>query len=85
VRKSLQGFTEDLANDISPDIAAHVAPSFEKAKPSRAALNNTASATPSGEATAGGTVTITNHPPQAQRAPKTRDDIADGIRLAPSI
>lgn len=39
VRDSLEGFTDDLANDISPDIAAHVAPTFEKAKPSRDALN----------------------------------------------
>lgn len=86
VRKSLQGFTEDLANDVSPDIAASVSTSFEKAKPSRKSLDQLASFAPAvGEQRNGGTVNITNYYPQAQRDSKTRDDVADGIRLASSI
>jgi phage-related protein len=86
VRKSLQGFTEDLANDVSPDIAASVSTSFEKAKPSRKSLDQLASLTPApGDQRSGGTVNITNYYPQAQRDSKVRDDVADGIRLASSI
>jgi len=85
VRGSLEGFTDDLANDISPDIAAHVAPTFEKAKPSRDALNTLSSVAAGSKASTGGTVNITNYYPQAQSDSKTRDDVADGIRLASSI
>jgi len=85
VRDSLEGFTDDLAKDISPDIAAHVAPTFEKVKPSRDALNTLSSVAAGSKASTGGTVNITNYYPQAQRDSKTRDDVADGIRLASSI
>lgn len=85
VRDSLEGFTDDLAKDISPDIAAHVAPTFEKVKPSKGALNAISSAVGDNVRAAGGTVNITNYYPQAQRDSKTRDDVADGIRLASSI
>lgn len=85
VRKSLEGFTDDLADDVSPDIAASVSASFEKSKPSQKALNEVASAAPQGPAGSGSTVNITNYYPTKQSDSKTRDDVADGIRLASSI
>lgn len=87
VRKSLQGFTEDLQKDVAPHIAASVSTSFEKTKPSKDRLNAIASSTFQGgqERRPGGSVTIVNNYPQAQRDSKTRDDVADGIRLASSI
>lgn len=85
VRKSLEGFTDDLANDVSPDIAASVSASFEKSKPSQKALNEISSAAQNGPAGAGSTVNITNYYPTKQSDSKTRDDVADGIRLASSI
>lgn len=87
VRKSLQGFTEDLQKDVAPHIAASVSTSFEKTKPSKDRLNAIASSTLQGDQgrRPGGSVTIVNNYPQAQRDSKTRDDVADGIRLASSI
>ncbi|MBF1307890.1 MAG: hypothetical protein HXN00_00380 [Porphyromonadaceae bacterium] len=85
VRKSLEGFTDDLADDVSPDIAASVSASFEKSKPSQKALNEISSSAPNGPAGAGSTVNITNYYPTKQSDSKTRDDVADGIRLASSI
>lgn len=87
VRKSLQGFTEDLQKDVAPHIAASVSTSFEKTKPSKDRLNAIANSTLQAgqERRPGGSVTIVNNYPQAQRDSKTRDDVADGIRLASSI
>ena len=87
VRKSLQGFTEDLQKDVAPHIAASVSASFEKTKPAKDRLNSIAKSTIQGERSRqqGGSVTIVNNYPQAQRDSKTRDDVADGIRLAASI
>ena len=87
VRKSLQGFTEDLQKDVAPHIAASVSTSFEKTKPSKDRLNSIANSTLQGAQgqRMGGSVTIVNNYPQAQRDSKTRDDVADGIRLAASI
>ena len=87
VRKSLQGFTEDLQKDVAPHIAASVSTSFEKTKPSKDRLNAIANSTLQAgqERRPGGSVTIVNNYPQAQRDSKTRDDVADGIRLAASI
>ena len=87
VRKSLQGFTEDLQKDVAPHIAASVSTSFEKVKPSKDRLNSIASSALQGGQVQrpGGSVTIVNNYPQAQRDSKTRDDVADGIRLAASI
>ena len=87
VRKSLQSFTDDLQHDIAPDIAASVSASFEKTKPSKDRLNSIAKSTiRDGQSRQqGGSVTIVNNYPQARRDSKTRDDVADGIRLAASI
>ena len=86
VRKSLQSFTEDLSKDVAPEIAASVSTSFEKARPRKDSLNALASSSSvQDERRTAGTVNITNYYPQAQSDSKTRDDVADGIRLASSI
>jgi len=85
VRKSLEGFTDDLARDVSPDIAASVSTSFKKTSPSRGSLNEIAAVAPKAPVGSGSTVNITNYYPTKQTDSKTRDDVADGIRLASSI
>ena len=86
VRKSLQSFTEDLSSDVAPEIAASVSASFEKVNPRKDSLNALASSSSvQDERRTAGTVNITNYYPQAQSDSKTRDDVADGIRLASSI
>lgn len=85
VRKSLEGFTDALADDVSPDIAASVSASFSKSKPSQKPPNEVAPAAPNGSSSTGSTVNITNYYPTEQADSKTRDDVADGIRLASSI
>ena len=85
MRKSLEGFTDDLADDVSPDIAASVSASFSKSKPSQKPTNEVTPAAPNGSSSTGSTVNITNYYPTEQADSKTRDDVADGIRLASSI
>ena len=84
VKDSLQGLTDDLSDEVGPDMSATVSADYEKTISSK--FNDTfgSSELPHGSRS-GTTVNITNNYPQAQSDSKTRDDVADGIRLASSI
>ena len=84
VRDSLQGFTDDLSRDVAPDMTASMSANFDKSVTSKE--NPTyGDEEPGRRPTGGASVTIVNNYPQKQPDSKTRDDVADGIRLASSI
>ena len=84
VRASLRGFTDDLSREVAPDMSATVKANYEKTTPVKE--NPTYGDEESELHTGGGaSVTIVNNYPQKQSDSKTRDDVADGIRLASSI
>ena len=85
VRSSLQGLTEDLAKPATIGLSANVQP-----LPARA---STGRPNPAPESTgsfdkgsqSGATINITNNYPQAKPDSKTRDEVAEGLRLAAII
>ena len=84
VRSSLQGFTEDLTKPATIGLSASVRP-----LPASAAAGRPNPAPTSGPftkgASSGATINITNNDPQAQPDSKTRDEVAEGLRLAAII
>lgn len=85
VRSSLQGLTEDLTKPATIGLSADVQP-----LPARA---STGRPNPAPESTgsfdkgsrSGATINITNNYPQAKPDSKTRDEVAEGLRLAAII
>ena len=85
VRASLTGLTEDLAKPATIGLSANVQP-----LPARA---STGRPNPAPESTgsfdkgsrSGATINITNNYPQAKPDSKTRDEVAEGLRLAAII
>lgn len=85
VRSSLQGLTEDLSKPATIGLSADVRP-----LPARA---STGRPNPAPESTgsfdkgsrSGATINITNNYPQAKPDSKTRDEVAEGLRLAAII
>ena len=84
VRDSLEGFTDDLSDNFAPDLAATVSADYSKSVGTSKSYGENVSGLVS-TVGRGATVNIVNNYPQAQRDSKTRDDVADGIRLASSI
>lgn len=85
VRDSLEGFTNTLSRDVAPEISATVSGNYEKSVKRQFGNMDLEAPAQSGRTSGGTTVNITNNYPQAQRDSKTRDDVADAIRLAASI
>ena len=84
VRKSLAGLTEDIAKPATVGLNANVRPLPARASTGRVTSSGTVSAAePFNKSNLGGaTINITNHYPQAKPDSKTRDEVAEGLRLA---
>lgn len=85
VRSSLQGLTEDLTKPATIGLSADVQP-----LPARASTGRPNPAPESSRAfdkgsRSGATINITNNYPQAKPDSKTRDEVAEGLRLAAII
>lgn len=84
VRKSLAGLTEDIAKPATIGLSANVRPLPARASTGRVTSSGSISASePFHKSNLGGaTINITNHYPQAKPDSKTRDEVAEGLRLA---
>lgn len=84
VRKSLAGLTEDIAKPATIGLNANVRPLPARASTGRVTSSGSVSASePFHKSNLGGaTINITNHYPQAKPDSKTRDEVAEGLRLA---
>ena len=85
VRSSLQGLTEDLAKPATIGLSANVQPLPARASTGRP---NPAPESPGSfdkGSRSGATINITNNYPQAKPDSKTRDEVAEGLRLAAII
>lgn len=84
VRKSLAGLTEDIAKPATVGLSANVRPLSASASTGRVTSSGSVSASePFNKSNLGGaTINITNHYPQAKPDSKTRDEVAEGLRLA---
>lgn len=82
VRSSLQGLTEDLTKPATIGLSADVQPLPARASTGRPAPESSSSGAFDKSNQSGATINITNNYPQAQPDSKTRDEVAQGIRLA---
>ncbi len=85
VRSSLQGLTEDLSKPATIGLSANVQPLPARASAGRP---NPAPESPGSfdkGSRSGATINITNNYPQAKPDSKTRDEVAEGLRLAAII
>ena len=85
VRSSLQGLTEDLTKPATIGLSADVQPLPARASAGRP---NPAPESPGSfdkGSRSGATINITNNYPQAKPDSKTRDEVAEGLRLAAII
>lgn len=85
VRSSLQGLTEDLTKPATIGLSANVQPLPARASTGRP---NPAPESPGAfdkGSRSGATINITNNYPQAKPDSKTRDEVAEGLRLAAII
>lgn len=84
VRKSLAGLTEDIAKPATIGLSASVRPLPASASTGRVTSSGSVSSSePFHKSNLGGaTINITNHYPQAKPDSKTRDEVAEGLRLA---
>lgn len=85
VRASLQGLTEDLSKPATIGLNANVQPLPARASTGRP---NPAPESPGSfdkGSRSGATINITNNYPQAKPDSKTRDEVAEGLRLAAMI
>lgn len=84
VRSSLTGLTEDIAKPATIGLDANVRPLPARASTGRVTSSGSVSASePFHKSNLGGaTINITNHYPQAKPDSKTRDEVAEGLRLA---
>lgn len=88
VRGSLQGLTDDLTKPatIGLNATANVKPmQGASARGGKFKSSSTAANGIDKQNQSGATINITNHYPQAKADSKTRDEVAEGIRLAALI
>lgn len=85
VRSSLQGLTEDLTKPATIGLSANVQPLPARASTGRPSSAVTSSGSFDKSNQSGATINITNNYPQAKPDSKTRDEVAEGLRLAAII
>ena len=85
VRSSLQGLTEDLTKPATIGLSADVQPLPARASTGRPNPAPEASGSFDKGSRSGATINITNNYPQAKPDSKTRDEVAEGLRLAAII
>lgn len=82
VRSSLQGLTEDLSKPATIGLSANVQPLPARASTGRPNPAPESSGSFDKGSRSGATINITNNYPQAKPDSKTRDEVAEGLRLA---
>lgn len=85
VRSSLQGLTEDLTKPATIGLSADVQPLPAMASAGRPNPAPESSVSFDKGSRSGATINITNNYPQAKPDSKTRDEVAEGLRLAAII
>jgi len=85
VRSSLQGLTEDLTKPATIGLNADVQPLPARASAGRPNPAPESSGSFDKGSRSGATINITNNYPQAKPDSKTRDEVAEGLRLAAII
>ena len=85
VRASLTGLTEDLAKPATIGLSANVQPLPARASTGRPTPEPESSGSFDKGSRSGATINITNNYPQAKPDSKTRDEVAEGLRLAAII
>nr|DAE19576.1 MAG TPA: Minor tail protein [Siphoviridae sp. ctvv53] len=85
VRSSLQGLTEDLSKPATIGLSANVQPLPARASTGRPNPAPESSGSFDKGSRSGATINITNNYPQAKPDSKTRDEVAEGLRLAAII
>lgn len=85
VRDSLRGLTEDLAKPATIGLNANVQPLPARSSTGRPNPAPESSGSFDKGSRSGATINITNNYPQAQPDSKTRDEVAEGMRLAAII
>lgn len=85
VRSSLQGLTEDLTKPATIGLSANVQPLPARASTGRPNPAPESSGSFDKGSRSGATINITNNYPQAKPDSKTRDEVAEGLRLAAII
>ena len=85
VRSSLQGLTEDLTKPATIGLSADVQPLPARASTGRPNPAPESSGSFDKGSRSGATINITNNYPQAKPDSKTRDEVAEGLRLAAII
>lgn len=85
VRSSLQGLTEDLTKPATIGLSADVQPLPARASAGRPNPSPESAGSFDKGSRSGATINITNNYPQAKSDSKTRDEVAEGLRLAAII
>ena len=85
VKSSLQGLTEDLTKPATIGLSADVQPLPARASVGRPNPAPESSGSFDKGSRSGATINITNNYPQAKPDSKTRDEVAEGLRLAAII
>jgi phage-related protein len=85
VRASLTGLTEDLAKPATIGLSANVQPLPARASAGRPNPAPESAGSFDKGSRSGATINITNNYPQAKPDSKTRDEVAEGLRLAAII
>lgn len=85
VRSSLQGLTEDLTKPATIGLSADVQPLPARASTGRPNPAPESAGSFDKGSRSGATINITNNYPQAKPDSKTRDEVAEGLRLAAII
>lgn len=85
VRASLTGLTEDLAKPATIGLSANVQPLPARASTGRPNPAPESAGSFDKGSRSGATINITNNYPQAKPDSKTRDEVAEGLRLAAII
>lgn len=85
VRSSLQGLTEDLTKPATIGLSASMQPLPARASAGRPNPAPESSGSFDKGSRSGATINITNNYPQAKPDSKTRDEVAEGLRLAAII
>lgn len=85
VRSSLQGLTEDLTKPATIGLSADVQPLPARASAGRPNPAPESAGSFDKGSRSGATINITNNYPQAKPDSKTRDEVAEGLRLAAII
>ena len=85
VRDSLRGLTEDLTKPATIGISADVQPLPARASTGRPNPAPESAGSFDKGSQSGATINITNNDPQAKPDSQTRDEVAEGLRLAAII